>query len=48
MAEEEKEFLSEWFIEGLKEIGLTATDYREMCMREKNDTKRYLADCGHF
>lgn len=40
----EKEYLSEWFIEGLKEIGITEQEYHKKTQKEK---KKYLEVLGH-
>ena len=44
----EKEFLSEWFIAGLNEVGLSEAQFLEQPMKEKNKIKQYLAALGHF
>jgi hypothetical protein len=44
----EKEYLSEWFIEGLKEIGITEQEYHKKTQDEKNKIKKYLEEFGHF
>jgi len=43
----EKEFLSEWFIAGLTEIGMTEEQYHAQNQKEKNKTREYLAELGH-
>jgi len=46
---EAKEFLSEWFIAGLEEIGMTADGFRALpTMEEKNEVREYLAEFGHY
>ena len=42
-----KEFLSEWFIMGLEEFGITEEQYHKMSQKEKNEVKKTLAEFGH-
>lgn len=44
----EKEFLSEWFIEGLKEFGISEEEYQKLNQEEKNEIKKALAEFGHY
>lgn len=44
----EKEYLSDWFKEGLKEFGIKVADYHKMSEKEKNRVKKQLAEFGHF
>ena len=44
----EKEFLSEWFVAGLNEIGLTEKEFHKGTVKERNKVKQYLAALGHF
>ena len=44
----EKEFLSDWFISGLSEFGISEKQYHAMSQRKKNEVKKSLAEFGHF
>ena len=44
----EKEYLSEWFIMGLEEIGIKESDFHKKPLKERNEIKKYLAELGHF
>lgn len=48
MSEKEKEYLSEWFIEGLEEFGYTEEEYHALSRKEKNEVKKSLEEFGHF
>lgn len=43
-----KEFLSDWFKEGLKEFGISVAQYHKMSSKDRNDVKKSLAEFGHF
>lgn len=42
-----KEKLSDWFIEGLKEIGITKEEYQKSSSSDKKSVKNYLKQLGH-
>lgn len=42
-----KEYVSDWFIAGLEEIGLSEAEYQKMSQKEKNEVREYLAEFGH-
>jgi hypothetical protein len=42
-----KIYISEWKMEGLKEIGITKEQYLKMSDKERYDTDEYLAVFGH-
>jgi len=43
-----KEYLSDWFKEGLKEFGVSVSEYHKMPLKEKNKLKKTLEEFGHF
>jgi hypothetical protein len=43
----ETEYLSQWFIEGLKEIGITKEEYLRLSQKDKNEIIKYLEGFGH-
>ena len=42
-----KIYISDWKMEGLKEIGVTRAQYMKMTDKERYDTDKYLAEFGH-
>ena len=42
-----KEYVSDWFIAGLEEVGLSEAKYQKMSQKEKNEVKEYLSAFGH-
>jgi hypothetical protein len=44
----EKEYLSEWFIAGLEEFGITENEYHNSSPANKNEIKKRLAEFGHY
>jgi len=43
-----KEYLSDWFKEGLKEFGISEQEYQNASLSKKNQIKKMLAEFGHY
>lgn len=43
-----EEYLSDWFIEGLLETGISEKEYHNMSQNEKNEIKKYFTVIGHY
>jgi hypothetical protein len=41
------EYSSQWFIEGLKEIGITQEEYSKLSQKDKAEITKYLEGFGH-